>query len=223
MGIYILKKLMKINEIKINKDLKIKILVAFIIIAFGIFAFGLIKKLNKPNSYKKIYDVRINNKDIEKIEKSLNIQEIDYEWANILVVGNEPKELVFHHAAAENLSPEEVHAIHVDRGWSGIGYHFYIRSDGSIYKGRDANKIGSHVYGHNKNTLGICLEGNFEEKGVSDKQLEAAINLGTYLSLKYDIVEILKHNDLGSTECPGKLFPFESVKNSIIDKIKNIK
>ena len=28
--------------------------------------------------------------------------------------------------------------------------------------------------------------------------------------------------DLGVTECPGKLFPFESIKNSIIEKIKNI-
>ena len=48
------------------------------------------------------------------------------------------------------------------------------------------------------------------------------MNLATYLTLKYDISDIVRHNDLGVTECPGKLFPFESIKNSIIEKIKNI-
>lgn len=213
---------MNIRKIKINKSIKINALMFFIIIISVILGWNLAKKLNEVDSYKKIYNVKVSKKEIEKMKENLNIQEIDYQWANILVVGNNPKELVFHHAAAENLSPEEVHSMHINKGWSGIGYHFYIRSDGTIYKGRDANKIGSHVYGHNKNTLGICLEGNFEEKGISEKQLEALINLGTYLSLKYDIVDILKHNDLGSTECPGKLFPFESAKNSIINRIKNL-
>ena len=30
------------------------------------------------------------------------------------------------------------------RGWSDIGYHFYIELDGTIKKGRDIDRIGAH-------------------------------------------------------------------------------
>ena len=180
-----------------------------------------INNSNNSNSYKKIYNIEVNKKTLKEMKENLDIQEVSYEWGGLLISRNKPQRLVIHHAAAENLSPEEIHQMHLDRGWSGIGYHFYIRSDGTIYKGRDENKVGSHVAGNNTNTLGICLEGNFEENGVSKKQLEALLNLSTYLCLKYDISDILKHNDLLATECPGKLFPFESIKYAIIENIKN--
>ena len=211
----------KIVKGRLNKYLIRRILIGIFVAILGVVCCLFIKDLNSNNSYKKIYNVKVGKKELKEMKNSLNIQEVDYKWGGMLVSANNPKKLVIHHAAAENLSPEKIHEMHLSRGWSGIGYHFYIRSDGTIYRGRDENKIGSHVYGNNKDTLGICLEGNFEENGVPKEQLDALINLGTYLSLKYNISDILRHNDLGSTECPGKLFPFTSTKDLIIENIKS--
>lgn len=209
-------------RIKLNKYLIRRVLVIFFVIILGFLGYIVINNSNNNNSYKKIYDIQINKKILKEMENNLDIQEVQYQWEGLLISRNKPERLVIHHAAAENLSPEEIHQMHLDRGWSGIGYHFYIRSDGTIYRGRDENKVGSHVAGNNTNTLGICLEGNFEENGVSKEQLEALLNLSTYLCLKYDISDILKHNDLLATECPGRLFPFESIKYAIIEKIKDM-
>ena len=40
-----------------------------------------------------------------------------------------------------------------------IGYHYYIRRDGSIHACRPENVRGCHVSGHNGNTIGVCYEG----------------------------------------------------------------
>lgn len=54
---------------------------------------------------------------------------------------------------------DEIDRWHKGRGWAGIGYHYVIDRDGSIANGRDLNKIGAHVTGHNTGSVGICLIG----------------------------------------------------------------
>lgn len=46
------------------------------------------------------------------------------------------------------------------RGWSDIGYHGVIETDGGFFQGRPDNRLGAHVEGHNDGSLGICLIGN---------------------------------------------------------------
>lgn len=46
------------------------------------------------------------------------------------------------------------------RGWSDIGYHYFIETDGSIKAGRPESRVGAHVRGHNLYTLGVCVAGN---------------------------------------------------------------
>ena len=77
--------------------------------------------------------------------------------------------IVLHHAAM-NGSVEDIHRVHKNKGWAGIGYHFYVRKDGSIYRGRPEYAIGAHASGSNYNSLGICAEGNFENETMSDAQ-----------------------------------------------------
>lgn len=48
---------------------------------------------------------------------------------------NNTDEIILHHAEASHASVEEVNRWHLERGWTGIGYHFYIRKDGRIYRG----------------------------------------------------------------------------------------
>lgn len=50
--------------------------------------------------------------------------------------------------------------VHVNQnGWSDIGYHFYITTDGALHPCRPLNRSGAHVKGHNTDNIGVCLEG----------------------------------------------------------------
>lgn len=203
-----------------QKKIKVISIVSLILIMIvGYFTYSL---MSKEDSYRSRFDGIVSSRQIESLGKELNIHEINYKWGDGLSKGNKPKKLVIHHLATTNPeSPQDIHKMHLDRGWSGIGYHFYIRKDGTIYRGRPENVIGAHARGGNYNTLGICIEGDFEKNGLNEVQKNSLINLGTYLSLKYPIKDIIPHRDVTDTLCPGKLFPMESVKSSIIEKIKS--
>ncbi|SCK04525.1 Uncharacterized protein potentially involved in peptidoglycan biosynthesis [uncultured Clostridium sp.] len=173
-------------------------------------------------SYKDIYNAKVTVEEIENMQDSLNIQYLRYEWCEELEVDNEPTILVYHHTAIKNISPEDINKLHKNKGWKGIGYHYYIRKDGTIYKGREDYAEGSHVKGYNKDSIGICLEGNFEEEYLSGEQIEALKKLSVYICLKYNIKDILPHRELGKTLCPGKNFPLEEIKNEVIRGLKKI-
>ena len=114
--------------------------------------------------------------------------------------------VVLHHAAA-NGSVEAVHQSHVARGWAGIAYHYYVRKDGSVYRGRPEWAVGGHTSGHNWHTLGICFEGNFETETMSEAQLNAGRELIADIIARWGDLVVEGHRDLGSTACPGKNFP----------------
>lgn len=121
--------------------------------------------------------------------------------------------IVLHHAAASSASVETVHSWHLNNGWIGIGYHFYVRKDGSVYRGRPENWIGSHTYGYNSTMIGICAEGNFETEKMPEEQKNAIIELLAYLRGKYGDLKVYGHRDLDSTACPGKNYPFDEIVN----------
>lgn len=107
-----------------------------------------------------------------------------------------------------------IHNYHKNtNGWAGIGYHFYVRKDGSIYEGRPLNLAGAHCPGANNNSVGICFEGNFDEEIMSDAQKNAGIELIRFLETKNDIKWIKGHNEFIATSCPGKNFPLGEMKN----------
>lgn len=72
---------------------------------------------------------------------------------------------VFIHCSASD-RPEHDSAAVIDRWhrnpprhWSGIGYHVFIRKDGTIQHGRDFNRTPAAQQGHNRGTLALCLHG----------------------------------------------------------------
>jgi N-acetyl-anhydromuramyl-L-alanine amidase AmpD len=81
---------------------------------------------------------------------------------------------------------------HIKRGFRTVGYHYFIRRDGSVEKGRPDTVIGAHVKGHNNNNLGVCLSGgvdenNKPEKNYTDIQMHALYALIVDLCEQYDI------------------------------------
>jgi N-acetyl-anhydromuramyl-L-alanine amidase AmpD len=140
---------------------------------------------------------------VQIIETNLNFKS-NHSIRNGKVTG-----IVLHHAAA-NGSVEDVHRCHLNNGWSGIGYHFYVRKNGKVYRGRPENWFGGHTVGHNEK-IGICAEGNFEVETMCEAQKNALAELITYLYGKYGKVTVYRHRDLDSTACPGKNYPFNEI------------
>ena len=84
--------------------------------------------------------------------------------------------------------------------WTMIGYHFVVRKDGTIERGRPEWAVGSHAQGHNSNSIGIHLSGDFNAAKPTEKQIEMCAMLIAYLCDKYNIPTDRQHI-IGHDEC----------------------
>ena len=149
----------------------------------------------------------------------MNIIETNLEFTS-LSQRNVTNRIILHHSGVSVLqSVEVIHNYHKNTNkWAGIGYHFYVRKDGSIYRGRPEEMIGAHAYGANSDSIGICAEGNFNEETMSEVQKNAIRELVAYLKEKYNITKVQRHSDTIATTCPGKNYPFEDIVNGEVVK-----
>ncbi len=142
----------------------------------------------------------------------MNIIETNLEFKD-MSTRKSTERIILHHADAKSCSAEDIHRWHLSNGWSGAGYHFLVRKDGTIYRLRPEDKVGAHAYGSNYNSLGICFEGNFMEEEMPAEQIKAGQELVTYLKHKYNITTVQAHRDVCATSCPGDKFPFDEIAN----------
>lgn len=70
---------------------------------------------------------------------------------------------------------EAIRQMHMRRGWSDIGYHFFINKHGHIADGRPITKSGSHCVGQNLRSIGICVSGRKEFYDTQFRQLNFLI------------------------------------------------
>lgn len=118
-------------------------------------------------------------------------------------------------------------------GWGDIGYHFLVDHKGNIYEGRTGSiqqtVIGGHSYGFNRETMGICGLGNFEEEAPTEKMIDSiaktlawklnmhSVNPKGTVTLKdfskeneTKTVQVIHgHRDVFNTDCPGKNLYFQ--------------
>lgn len=149
----------------------------------------------------------------------MNIIEVAYSWAKQLEQRKETKFIVVHHAAAKKCTVNDIHQWHLANGWAGIGYHFFIAKDGTVFRGRPINTIGAHVQGYNHDSVGICLEGDLNVENIATKQGDALVDLLIYLQKLYNGAKVVKHKDLYSTSCPGNNFD----ENLILKAMEGVK
>lgn len=119
--------------------------------------------------------------------------------------------IILHHAAGYG-TVEYIHASHKALKWSGIGYNFYVRKDGSVWKGRGLDTVGAHAGGnYNSRSVGICAEGNFQKDFMSDAQKQSLIELLAYVWSEYPQAKVVGHRDMDYTACPGRNYPFGEI------------
>lgn len=110
---------------------------------------------------------------------------------------------------SQNVDAKEIDRWHRRNGWLSIGYHYVIRRDGVIEKGRPDDVIGAHTQGHNSNSVGICLVGGINDKGEAEANFTAEQygQLKTLLDVlerKYPDAIVSGHRDFTPhKECPS--------------------
>lgn len=123
------------------------------------------------------------------------------------------KFLVLHCSATrcnQDYSVEDLRRDHKARGFRDIGYHFYVRRDGSMTQHRRLLEVGAHARPYNRCSIGVCYEGGLDENGkpcntMTKEQSTRLADLFRNLRIAFPKAKIVGHRDLpGATpkECP---------------------
>ena len=112
---------------------------------------------------------------------------------------------VFIHCSAasrKDIDAEEIDLWHRQRGWSGIGYHFFIKTDGTLEKGRDLEKTPAAQAGHNRGTIAICLNG-LKLSDFTSAQFKTLNELCSEINREYSgDITFWPHNAVARKACP---------------------
>jgi N-acetylmuramoyl-L-alanine amidase len=152
---------------------------------------------------------------LEKIKLQIQIIQIQLKILLLkqrLTVPNlsSPKFVVVHHGA-DKMGFEQVNEYH-RKLWNFksslgyyAGYHKFIEYGGKLHIARRDNEEGAHAVEKgnsgwwNKNSVGICLQGNMEKEKPTEWQLR---------TLKRELesygLPVKMHCEISSTLCPGK-------------------
>ncbi|MCH5213438.1 MAG: N-acetylmuramoyl-L-alanine amidase [Oscillospiraceae bacterium] len=144
----------------------------------------------------------------------MTIIETNWKWNGTPAKRSATTHIVLHHAAAKTCTAADVDSWHKANGWSGIGYHYFVRKNGRIYRGRPENTVGAHVIGHNSYSIGICAEGDYSTETVMTEAQKSAIQeLIRDIKTRYPNIKVVGHKDLGGSDCPGTYYPLGYFKN----------
>lgn len=121
--------------------------------------------------------------------------------------------LVVHCSATrcnQDYTVEQLRHDHILRGFRDIGYHFYIRRDGTLTQHRSLLEVGAHARPYNRCSIGICYEGGLDASGKphdtrTQAQRERMRDLLRRLLQLFPKAKVVGHRDLpGATpkECP---------------------
>jgi len=131
-----------------------------------------------------------------------------------------PKFVVLHHSAVFSAAGSDQYAginrTHKERfnlpsklNGSYVGYQYLINNFGQVRQCRADDEIGAHCKENRMNfqSIGICLEGNFDVQKPSDRQVFALRDLLKRLAKKHNIKKeaVMFHTNYAPYKtCPGK-------------------
>ena len=142
------------------------------------------------------------------------------------------KYLVVHHSAtSEDATVEDIRRMHVEgRGWRDIGYHHVIRmGDGPlplVHPGRPYDtdtdwepwEYGAHARGHNHQSIGVCLVGNYDKRPLPHSMRTALVMTLAALCVNFGLspeMAIRGHSELAATACPGRNVRMNEIRAAV--------
>lgn len=140
-----------------------------------------------------------------------------------------PQRIIVHHSATKDsgtVSWNAIRRFHVGtNGWRDIGYHFGVErvTDGAgqssveVLLGRPWTEPGAHTVGHNADSLGVCVVGDFDAGPVPADVWEKTVQLvaGLCLRLNIGVEQIFGHRNFAKKTCPGNLFDVDALRSAV--------
>jgi len=119
---------------------------------------------------------------------------------------------VFIHCTASSnpsVDAKTVDEWHRNQGWSCIGYHAIMKTDGTLQHGRDWEQTGAHASGYNTGSLGISLNG-LKVSDFNEKQFERLRAFCNEINAAYGgKMRFRGHREVAAKECP--VFDYRAV------------
>ncbi|HBK85520.1 MAG TPA: hypothetical protein DDZ53_05765 [Firmicutes bacterium] len=149
----------------------------------------------------------------------MQIQETSLRFNGSLNKRKSTKRAIIHHSASPDVPASTIHGWHLGQKWAGIGYHFVIRANGAIERGRPEWAIGSHSGpAGNGDSIGIVLSVVVNSSKPTAAQMEDECwLLKEYLPGKYGLLQVIGHKDVMATACPGRNFPWVELRERLED------
>lgn len=158
-----------------------------------------------------------------------NYQNVPYGWIPPSSVEKGWSAIIVHHSGTDFGNAAIFDREHKNLGWDGVGYDFVIGNgtnsgDGEVeVTFRWKQQItGAHCRAEpdnwaNKDGIGICLVGNFNNYLPTQKQMESLVKLTNFLKRRYGISPslITGHGQTRGahvTDCPGTRFSVANFK-----------
>jgi|TARA_B110000908_G_scaffold19741_1_gene22252 hypothetical protein len=131
----------------------------------------------------------------------------------------------------KNIGSIEINNVHNELGFNGIGYHYVIRRDGRLQRGRPINKAGEHVDSLDRTSIGLVLVGGLNcssgEPNPTSFRSAQSFTISQYNTLekflqafyrKYPGGKVHGHNEIDATE----LDPYFDVADYIESTFRKI-
>ena len=118
-----------------------------------------------------------------------------------------------HCSASDHVHHDNIDTIkswHLARNFSDVGYHFFIRKDGTLEYGRDIEKTPAAQKGHNLYTLAICMHG-LKEENFTPAQFDTLRALAVQIDHNYENISFHGHCEISKKACP--VFNYKKILN----------
>ena len=110
-----------------------------------------------------------------------------------------------HCSASDNAAHDDVSVIrqwHLARGWSEIGYHYFVNKTGDVQAGRALERTPAAQKGHNTGSIAISLHGLRADR-FTPKQFESLVALCKAIDDAYDAqIRFRGHCEVSTKSCP---------------------
>ncbi len=134
--------------------------------------------------------------------------------------------LILNHTAAPPTMPvQEIAQAHVQAGYPGIAYDYFVQADGTIYQVSDLEEVIQADAIWSGGGINICLEGNFNEEPPAPPQLEATARLCAWLvdHLGLTPEAIVGLRELIQTTSPGDTFlEGPGWKQALVERVRQL-
>lgn len=116
------------------------------------------------------------------------------------------------------LSPAALERMHRSKGFRCCGYHYYVRTNGTVFPMRPLEQAGAHAKGFNASSVGVAYEGGLDACGRpadtrTEAQKRALRQTVEELSARFPGARIAGHRDLSpDADGSGAVEPDEWTK-----------